>query len=242
MPLTVRIVPILLKRGNSLVKGKQFNAWRSVGHPLQAARIHSTREVDELIFLDIGTKQGPDLDAIKRLTKDAFIPVTVGGGVRSIQDVAELLRDGADKVAICTHAAAIIPEASERFGRQAVVAGIDVLNGYVAFEKGVVKTDKCPGAWARQLEKMGAGEILLQCVERDGMMNGYDLDLIEFVANDVSIPVIAAGGCGSYEDMFKAVGAGASAVAVGAFFQFTDATPKGAAAYLKGKGIHTRER
>ncbi len=219
MTLAVRVIPILLKRGNSLVKGKQFNSQRVVGHPLQAAKIHSAREVDELMLLDIGCDK-PDFDMVERLTKSCFMPVTVGGGIRGIKDVRDLLNIGADK--ICTTKPEIMALASDKFGSQAICASVF----------GIVS--------AIRAEEAGAGEILLQSIERDGMMEGYDLAMIKQVTEAINIPVIASCGCGTYQHMVEAVKAGASAVAAGSFFQFTDNTPKGAAEYLVNNGIEAR--
>jgi len=225
--LATRIIPVLLKRGDSLVKGKQFNPQRVVGHPLQAARIHSAREVDELMLLDVGCYE-PDFKMVKRLTDSCFMPVTVGGGIRSLDDVHGLLTGaGADKVAVrcCS---ALITEIADKYGSQAVCAVMNWVGGC------------SPTRYSRILEERGAGEILLQCVERDGMMEGYDLDMIRKVSLAVNIPVIASCGCGTYQHMVEAVKAGASAIAAGAFFQFTDNTPKGAAEYLANHEIEAR--
>jgi cyclase len=242
MSLATRVIPVLLKRGNSLVKGKRFDSWRSVGHPLTAARIHSARGVDELIVLDIGATpegRGPDLEMVEKLTDSAFMPVTVGGGVRTLQDVRDLLNAGADKVAICTHTE-VISQAAAKFGNQALCVGIDVLGKHVVQRCGRRSIIWRARQWARMMEQAGAGEILLQRVERDGMMEGYDLDLIRTVSDAVNIPVVASCGCGAYSDMVDAVRAGASAVAAGAFFQFQHATPKGASEYLDAHGIEAR--
>ena len=226
MTLAVRIIPLLLKRGNSLVKGKYFNATRVVGSPLQAARVHAARGVDELMLLDIG-REGPDIQMVKKLTESAFHPVTVGGGIRSLEDVQDLFNAGADKVALRT-CSIILTQIADKYGCQAVCA---VMNW----------VGKCnPTSYARMLEDRGAGEILLQCVERDGMMEGYDLRMIEKASHAVNIPVIASCGCGTFQHMVDAVNAGADGVAAGAFFQFTNNTPKGAAEYLSSHGIEAR--
>lgn len=228
--LAVRIIPTLLTRGRQLVKGRQFNAWRSVGVTEQAVRIHQMRGVDELILLDIGATpagNGPDSELVSRLTERCFMPLTVGGGVKTLEDVRGLLGSGADKVAIRTEVG-LIPIASSAVGRQAIVAAVDYLDGDAV-------VDRC-----LKLEHMGAGEILLTSMTREGTMEGYHLDMIRAVAGSVSIPVIAHGGCRDYEDMHQAIKAGASAVAAGALFQFTDATPRGAAEYLQAKGVEVR--
>lgn len=233
MGLAVRIIPVLLKRGDALVKGERFKAWRTVGHVLQAAKIHQARSVDELIVLDIGATPagtGPDFQSIKNLTQDCFMPLTVGGGVKSVDDVVGLLHAGADKVAIKTAGAQVIAEASRRLGSQAIVAAVDIGK----------ESPKYAAELARYLEHVGAGEILLTSMEREGTCAGYDYELIYTVTKAVSVPVVAHGGCGSYQDMVDAIEAGASAVAAGALFQFTEATPREAALYLSKFGIETR--
>lgn len=243
MSLATRIIPVLLVRGESLVKGAQFDSWRVVGHPLQAARIHQARGVDELIYLDVAAtpnRHGPDFSQVDALTQDCLMPLTVGGGIRSMQDIEGLLKVGADKVAICSNAAGLIPEASAHFGNQCIVAGVDVLGGKVALSCGQESTRIEPVDWARKLEKAGAGEILLQSVDRDGMMKGYDLKLIKRVSEAVNVPVIASCGAGAYEHLVEGVRAGASAVAAGSLFQFTDATPRGGAAFLVKHGFPAR--
>lgn len=227
--LAKRIIPTLLYRGTLLVKGERFNGWRSVGNVMQAARIYVARDVDELIMLDItATAEGrrPDFTMVERLAQDNFSPLTVGGGVRAVHDVQDLLNAGADKVAIGT-AYGIIHECAERFGRQAIVASLNIKDQDAVEE-------------AVEVERMGAGEILLNAVERDGTLIGYNLDMIRAVTNAVEIPVIASGGCSGYEDMKNALTNGADAVAAGALFQFTMCTPKGAAQYLHKHGIEVR--
>ena len=238
--LATRIIPTLLCRGRQLVKGQQFDSWRSVGVAMQAARIHAMRGVDELCILDIGATpegRGPDLGLVRELSEACFIPLTIGGGVRSVDDVNNLLRAGADKVAIKTAAIkdpALIRTLADRFGNQAITVAIDVPPGD--------DYEICASAWALTFEEQGAGEIMLTAMGREGMLTGYDLGLIGSVSGVVSIPVIAHGGCGSYDHMLQAVKAGASAVAAGAMFQFTDNTPAGAAEYLNAHGIEVRMR
>lgn len=252
MGLAHRVIPTLLMRGDQLVKGRQFNSARSVGHIEQAMQIYSKRAADEVILLDIAATpegRGPDLERIARLTAGFTTPVTVGGGVRTVEDVAALLRNGADKVAICsasleTH---LVRATAERFGSQAMVVAIDVRRGQVHSRCGTRPYDTAPTChpllaqkWAEEVQRAGAGEILLTSIDREGTMQGYDIALIEEVAQAVDIPVIAHGGCACYEDMALAIRAGASAVAAGALFQFTDATPIEAARYLQEHGIEAR--
>ena len=247
--LARRIIPSLLCNGRQLVKGTQFNSWRSCGLVTQAVRIHQSRQVDEICLLDVmATKEGrgPDLSLIEELASDVYCPLTVGGGIRTVEDVRQLLRHGADKVVIGTAAIAncdngrFVREVADTFGAQAAVVSIDVKAGKTTARCGTEPQPGDPDCWAMAMEKAGAGEILLQSIDRDGTMQGYDLPLIREVSKAVSIPVIASGGAGSYQDMLAAFEAGADAVAAGALFQFRDATPALAAKYLRERGIVVR--
>lgn len=235
--LAKRIIPTLLQRGHTLVKGIAYNSWRSVGTAQQAMRIHAARSVDELIYLDIAATpegRGPDFAMVEKLTAQFYTPITVGGGVRSIEDIKWLLVAGADKVAICDAVRSdpgLIAQAAKKFGSQALCVVIEARDRDHPIDI---------AALASKYAKLGAGEIMLSRVERDGTMRGYDLGLIRAVSRAVGVPVIASGGCSGYEDMYQAILAGADAVAAGALFQFTDATPRGAAEYLTSKGITCR--
>lgn len=205
------------------------------------------REVDELIILDIAAtpnNRGPRFDEVKSLTENLFMPVTVGGGVKNVADIRHLLANGADKVAINTVACErpeLIDGAAKRFGSQAVVVSIDVRAGRCCVACGRQETERHPVHWAAEVEDRGAGEILLTSIDRDGMMDGYDLDLIREVSDAVDIPVIACGGCGSYEHIAEVLySTKAHAVAVGAAFQFLEMTPKGASRYLHDQGFQIR--
>ncbi len=206
-----------------------------VGHALQASRIYAQRGVDELLLLDItATKENrePDYHMIESLAEKCFMPLTVGGGVKTSQHVRSLLNSGADKV--CIGAAFrenpdIINELADKYGSSTIVVSLDVQP---------VMVD--PVSLAMEIQLRGAGEILLQHIDLDGTMRGYDIDLIRQVSGAVTIPVVASSGCSGYENMYEALEAGASAVAAGALFQFTDATPRGAAEYLAKKGIEVR--
>jgi cyclase len=235
MALAVRIIPTLLARGSKLVKGRRFSADRVVGHVQQAARVHQARGVDELCILDVAATpegRGPDFAAIEALTVACFMPLTVGGGVRSVEDVEGLLRAGADKVCVKTaywRRREFVSECAERWGSQAIVAALDVSGPY----PDVV-------AVSADMAKRGAGEILLTSIDREGTMEGYDIELIRTVAKAVDIPVIAHGGCSGPKDMLEAINAGASAVAAGALFQFTDHTPRSCALWLSQHGVEVR--
>ena len=246
MGLAHRVIPTILCRGRQQVKGKQFNSWRSVGLAAQAVRVHQKRGVDEVCLLDVGATlagRGPDLGMVEELADEMFAPLAVGGGVKNVADVRALLRAGADKVVVGPTAfqnGGEIAKMYASFGAQAIVAAIDVKDGRVYTRCGKQETNLEPAVWARFCQALGAGEILLTSIDREGTMEGYDLDLIRAVSNAVSIPVIAHGGCRDYGDMADAIHAGASAVAAGALFQFTDATPREAARALAGYGLEVR--
>ncbi len=249
MGLATRVIPVLLFRGEELVKGQRFDSWRSVGHVLQAACVHAARGVDELVVLDIAATRegrGPNLPLVAKICEAMFTPVTVGGGVRNVQDVRDLLAAGADKVAICTNWN-VIGEAADKFGRQAIVAAVDANMGFAWTHAGAVavRWGDLPNPVdieyvVKMVAGMGAGEILLTSIAREGMMEGYDVDLIRRVAPLVSVPVIANGGAGTYLHMHEALEAGAHAVAAGSMFQFTDQTPRGASRYLAQRGVEVR--
>ncbi len=250
--LKVRVIPTLLYKDVGLVKGTGFNSWRRVGSAMPAIKVYNTRDVDELILMDISaTVDGrePDFDAIAELAEECFVPLTVGGGVRDIEAVRLLLRAGADKVTVNSAAYArpeLITEAALRFGSQCVVATIDAVktgDRYVCHSHAAKQsTHQHPAEWAQRLEQLGAGEILIQSVERDGTLQGYDLDLIKCVTEAVSIPVIASGGAGTYQHMHEALTqAGASAVAAAAMFHFTEQTPAQAKAFLAALGVPVRD-
>lgn len=250
--LKVRIIPTLLWKDLTLVKGKSFDSWRRVGTVLPAIKVYNTRDVDELVLVDISaTRERRDLDydEIKSLTAESFVPLTVGGGIHSIEQITRVLRCGADKITINTMAyekPQLIRDAVKRFGSQCIVASIDgKKTGEKRFEccsqSGSKATGKDVVEHAKQLEELGVGEILLTSVDRDGTMNGYELSLIEAVCRSVSVPVIASGGAGSYEHMYEALQAGASAVAAAAIFHFTEQTPLEARKYLAKRGIPVRD-
>ena len=241
-----RVLPTLLLKGPGLVKGAGFDSWRRIGSARQAVRVYEARRVDELVLLDIAATpegRGPDLATIADVAEDCLMPLTIGGGVRGLDDFNALLRAGADKIAVCTAALsdpALIQRASRKFGSQCVTVAIDVKGGRVMAQCGKADTGFAPVDWAMDCERLGAGEILLSSVERDGTMTGYDLDLIQAVSSAVSIPVIASGGAGSVADFVKAFAAGADAVAASAIFQFTETTPMLAKRHLHDNGIAVR--
>lgn len=250
--LKIRVMPTVLHKDLGLVKGMAFDSWRRVGTAMQAVKVYNMREVDELVFLDISaTNEGrtPDLQLVDELADECFMPLTVGGGIRSIDDVRALLQKGADKVAINSAAVdtpELISRIAERFGSQCAVVSIDVKRNprgqvEVYIRSGTRPTAKDPVEMAVQAERLGAGEILLTSIDRDGTMTGYDIPLIKSVSQAVSIPVIASGGAGSYEHMAEALReGGASAVAAASLFHFTEMTPLGAKRYLNDAGFNVR--
>lgn len=249
--LKVRVIPTLLWKNFGLVKGIGFDSWRRVGPVLPAVKVYNQREVDELILVDIlgyQTCDDPDFESVEEFGQECFVPLTVGGGITSIEQVQKLLRAGADKVSVNTAAYTrpeLITDIAKRHGVQCVVASLDVRSedgGWQCYSgAGTQPTGKQAAAWARELEDRGAGEILVTSIDRDGTMQGYDLRLIETVVNAVKIPVIASGGAGDYSHMVAAVlEAGASAVAAASMFHFTEQTPAGAKMELATAGVPIR--
>jgi cyclase len=251
--LKVRIIPTLLWKNLGLVKGVAFDSWRRVGTIMPAIKVYNARQVDELIVLDISAttqKRLPDFDEISEFSAECFVPLTVGGGVSTIEDIRGLLRAGADKVSINTATfdrPELIQEASARFGSQCIVVSIDACrsvdnNYYCLSHSGTRATGIEVGEWASEVEKLGAGEILITSTERDGTMKGYDIDLVRRVTDRVKIPVIASGGAGTYYHMHEALYEGrASAVAAASMFHFTEQTPLGAKQFLSAHGIPVRD-
>lgn len=229
--LKTRVIPSLLLRGAGLVKTHRFGDPKYVGDPVNAIRIFNDKEVDELMLLDINaTREGrePPFSIIEEVASECFMPLAYGGGVRTVEHVRRILKLGVEKV-VFNHAAwrtpEVLTEASRRFGAQAIVASMDVrrkmFGRYEVYtENGKTGTGIDPVEYARRMEACGAGEILLGSIDRDGVMQGYDVELISRVAGAVGIPVIASGGAGSIADFKAAVQGGAAAVAAGAMFVF----------------------
>ncbi len=251
--LKVRVIPTLLWKHFGLVKGVSFDSWRRVGPVLPAIRVYNQREVDELILVDIvatGNNESPDYESVADFSSDCFVPFTVGGGVQRAEQVQHLLRVGADKV--CLNSAvydnpSLIKEIAKKHGQQCVVVSIDVRQQekgiWTCFSQAGQKSESISVLdWAKQVEDLGAGEILLTSIERDGTMKGYDLGLIETVSQAVSIPVIASGGAGCAQHMIDAVKqAGASAVAAASIFHFTEQTPAQMKVAMQAAGIPVRK-
>jgi cyclase len=250
--LKVRVIPTLLWKDYGLVKGVRFDSWRRVGSVLPAIKVYNARDVDELVLLDItasAQERSPDDESVTEFADECFVPLTVGGGIRTHAQIVALLRAGADKVSLNTSLFAephLVDEAARKFGSQCVVASLDVRQadgGYTCMSHaGTRDTGREPVAFARELVERGAGEILLTSVDRDGTMTGYDLELTSRVAAAVPIPVIASGGAGTYAHLVDAVvQAGASAVAAASMFHFTEQTPAEAKAAMLAAGIPVRQ-
>jgi len=224
--LRVRVMPCLLLRQSKLVKTVRFRNPSYIGDPINAVKIYNDKEVDELIFLDITAtvdKKAPPFKTISEIATECFMPYTYGGGIHSLEDMRRIFNLGVEKIAINSHAVEspeFIRQAAKEFGNQSVVASIDVkkklMGEYEVFTKsGTNPTGLSPVEHAKRMEEMGAGEILLTSIDRDGTWEGYDLELIKTVAEAVNVPLIVCGGAGGIEDFRKAVDAGASACAAG---------------------------
>ena len=225
--LRTRVIPCLLLRNRALVKTVRFKEPQYVGDPINTVRIFNEKEVDELIFLDItasAEEREPRFELIQEIANECFMPFAYGGGVSTLAQIRTLFKLGVEKVAINSRADSdpdFIRQASQQFGSQSVIASIDVkksLLGKYAVYSHVRRavTAHGPVEYAREMERLGAGEILLTSVDRDGTMSGYDLKLIKMVSQAVQIPVVACGGAGGIDDFRSAVDdGGASAVAVG---------------------------
>jgi len=233
-----------------MVKGVRFGDYRDVGHPVTTAKVYDAQGADELLFLDIeatGEERPVLLDVVSRTADECFMPLTVGGGVRTIEDFRALLLAGADKVAINSQAVArpdLISEASNRFGSQCVVVAIDVkgsLNGTVWTHGGHQPTVLKPLDWARRVVDLGAGELIVTSIDREGTRTGYDLELTRAIADAVPVPVIASGGVGKLDDLVDGVREGhASAVSAASIFHFTDQSVIKARSYMRQAGLAMR--
>ncbi|MEV4090966.1 imidazole glycerol phosphate synthase subunit HisF [Streptosporangium saharense] len=236
MTVAVRVIPCLDVDAGRVVKGVNFENLRDAGDPVELARRYDAEGADELTFLDItasSSDRSTTYDVVRRTAEQVFIPLTVGGGVRSVEDVDRLLRAGADKVGLNTAAIArpeLLTEASQRYGAQCIVLSVDarrVVDGpptasgfEVTTHGGRRGTGIDAVEWARRAEELGAGEILLNSMDGDGTKQGYDLEMIRAVRAVVSVPVIASGGAGALEDFPPAVEAGADAVLAASVFHF----------------------
>ncbi|WP_327428010.1 MULTISPECIES: imidazole glycerol phosphate synthase subunit HisF [unclassified Streptomyces] len=233
MTLAVRVIPCLDVDNGRVVKGVNFQNLRDAGDPVEMAKVYDAEGADELTFLDITASSGnreTTYDVVRRTAEQVFIPLTVGGGVRTAEDVDKLLRAGADKVGVNTAAIArpdLIREIAERFGRQVLVLSVDARRTESgSFEVTTHGGRKGTGIdaveWAHQAAELGAGEILLNSMDADGTKDGYDIEMIEAVRKHVTVPLIASGGAGRLADFPPAIAAGADAVLAASVFHFGD--------------------
>lgn len=227
-----RIIPVLLLRNNALVKSKVFKDFRYIGDPINAVKIFNDLKADELVFLDIeASKENRliSLDFVKNVGEETNMPFSVGGGIRNLEDIRKIICAGAEKVIINSYAAEnpdFIKEASENFGSSTIVVCIDVKKKFLGSEQtwisnGKQSTGFNPIDFAKLMEEKGAGEIIIQSIERDGMMQGYDINLIKRISEAVTIPVVALGGAGNYTHLKEAyTDAYANGLAAGSMFVY----------------------
>ncbi len=262
--LKKRLIPCLLLQNGQLVKSIGFKEYQILGNPKIAIKFFNAWSVDEIIFLDISLSNNYTTllrrdynfktletiaDIVRESAKICFVPLTVGGGIRSLGQMETLFKNGADKVVINTEAVRrpeFITEGAKRYGNQAIVVSIDVKKNskgeYEVFtEHGKRPTLLHPVAWAKQAESLGAGEIFLTSIEHDGMLGGYDLELTRMVSDAVGIPTIACGGVGKWQDLVDGITVGgASAVAAANIFHFTEQSTKHAKRFMSDAGLDVR--
>lgn len=254
--LAKRIIPCLDVHAGRVVKGVNFLQLRDAGDPVEIAARYEAEGADELVFLDItASHEQRDiiLDVVRRTSEVCFMPVTVGGGIRTIDDIRTLLSNGCDKVSINSAAVKtpeLVRESALRFGSQCIVVNIDPKRikqpdgsekWDVHINGGRLPTGLEAVAWAREVERLGAGEIVLTCMDADGTKNGYDIEITRAVSDAVTIPVVASGGCGSPQHMFEAVTDGhASAALAASIFHYGEYTIDETKRYLADRGVPMR--
>jgi imidazole glycerol-phosphate synthase subunit HisF len=258
----IRVIPVLFLMNGLIVRSERFVDFKVIGNPLSELERYSEWLADEIVYVDI-TREGShdirrddhkvknigdSLGLLRAIAKSAFMPLTFGGLLKSMEDIDRTLQNGADKVLVNSQACRtpeLIAMAARKHGSQAIMAGIDVRREtrqhVIYIDQGRTKVDMRLGGWARHLQSLGAGEILVNSIERDGTANGYDIEAIRTVAEAVSIPVIACGGAGDFSDFRAAIEeGGASAVAAGNIFHFTEHSYKRAKSYLRQRGCDVR--
>lgn len=249
----IRIIPLLHIKGQNVVKPVHTEALRVVGAPRELAKRYYDEGADELIYLDIVAslyQRNLDFDLLKEVTDGIFIPVTVGGGIRTIRDINNALRAGADKVAINTYAIhhpEFISAAAEEFGSQCIVLFIEAKKQqdgrYETYTDGGREHSGVDAIeWARRGEELGAGEILVSSIDRDGTRRGYDIPLVQKIAASAKVPVIAHGGAGNFESVERVIREGkADAIAASSVFHYRDYSIRELKQYLRGKGVSVRQ-
>ena len=249
---TKRIIPCLDVKDGRVVKGVNFVDLKDAGDPVEVAAIYDKAGADELVFLDItasSDQRKTVVDMVREVAKTVFIPFTVGGGIRTVEDFRALLREGADKISVNSAAIdrpELIQEAAEKFGSQCVVVAIDAKkradgSGWNVYKHGGrIDVGLDAVSWAKKVESLGAGEILLTSMDADGTKAGYDCELTKAIADAVSIPVIASGGAGCEEDFYDAFQAGADAALAASLFHYQELDIMDLKAYLSDKKISVR--
>ncbi len=248
----IRIIPTILFNDSNIIKGKRFSSWRIIGNLKQSIRIFSLREVDELIILDISASRFSkeiNLKLIDEIADDCFMPLTVGGGIKSLKDIENVLNLGADKVSINTQAFLnrnFLSDAINKYGSQCVVVSVDYKkknNGKkeVFIESGTKSTGVELEKYLKEINRLKPGEIMLTSIDHDGMMGGYDLETLSNANKFLDVPLIASGGCGVYKDMYNLVKkTKIKTIAASSIFNFTESTPLEAKFFLKKKGLKVR--
>lgn len=249
--LTKRIIPCLDVKDGRVVKGVKFLGLRDAGDPVEVAKIYDGHHADEIVFLDITASYEERkifLEVVRKTAEQVFMPLTVGGGIKDTSDIRDLLNAGADKVSINTSAVKspqLVKEAADRFGSQCIVVAIDAKRKKDSWEVythgGRTPTGKDVIAWAKEVEKLGSGEILLTSMDFDGTKNGFDLELTAAVSKAINIPVIASGGAGKLEDFYDVfVKTGADAALAASIFHYNEIPIGDVKKYLKERSIAVR--
>ena len=247
--MKIRVIPTILTDGLTVVKGEKFDNWRTVGSAEATARLYGSRNVDELLFLDVTARSRDsiiDKQLITHFSNVLDIPFSVGGGINSLEEAKNCFRFGAEKVVLGTAAVEnpnLISEVANIYGNQAVIVAVDFEsdeNDSIRIQSGKTQTTLKSLEFISNLANLGAGEILLQSIQRDGTLSGMDFKRITQVSKLTSLPIIASGGASSLEDFHTAVVNGASAVAAGAIFQFTEITPKRVSKFLAEQNVGVR--
>lgn len=249
--LKVRIIPTILFKSTGLYKGKNFLSDRNVGSIMPSVKTYNMRDVDEIVILDIeatNNKVEPNYELIKDISENCFVPMTVGGGINNIKQAQKLFHFGADKISINSYLykdLEFISEIVNEYGSQSLVASVDVKkvnNKWMCFSNnGKNETKYEVLEWCKKLENKGVGEIMICSIDKDGLMNGYDQELISYTSKSLRLPLIASGGASSYSDFKIAIKNGASAVAAASMFHFTYRTPNEAKDFLLAENIPIRK-
>jgi cyclase len=242
--LKKRVIPALLIKDNLLVKTKKFKRPRSIGSIIEAVKLYDLREVDELIVLDINKNIGntePNYKTILEISKECFVPLSFGGGIKNINTIYKVLKSGADKVIVSSEAIKnpfFIKEAAEEFGSQCIVVSLDY---YKQDKSLLLKNNYNILDFAMKAADMGAGELVVTCVDTEGTMSGYDYDTLKDIKKKITIPLLASGGAGSFKDMLKAFKyCNVDAVVASSIYCFENKTPREAKLFLKNSGINVR--